>query len=169
MLTIRGDSFPNRVAASLLVSLDSLPHTPTYDEHGNDIGSENGHNMYLSEVLVADSLMQYEDMAVRIAMSSIQQHRRSLFKEDSYEANIPNVVEYADNSSNQSEYGRMVVLDYLKQSLRDAIHSARGIFCSVCSAVTFIRGMQALYEVDQYAQQRENELENENKMHVILL
>ena len=158
MLTIRGDSFPNRVAASLLASLDS---------------PANKHNTDLSDVLVADSLMQYEDMAVRIAMSSKRRvgyhHGRPNHDQNQFK-NIRKEIEPTNSFSKQLEGEVVVVVDYLKRSLRDAIHSSRGIFCSVCSAVTFIRGMQALYEVDHYAKQRGSDIVKlKSKMHIVLL
>ena len=159
MLTIRGDSFPNRVAVSLVVSLDPPLYPHTVEDRDD--------SMHLSEVLVADTLMQYEDMAVRVAMSSM--HRVERDSDHHYLG-----VKKVDKNAQIYPKGGIVVIDYLKESLRGSIHLAEGIFCSVCSSITFIRGMQALYEVDQYAlvikqQQHSATEQSSRKLNVVLL
>ena len=168
VLTIRGDSFPNRVAVSLVVSLDPPLYPHTVEDRDD--------SMHLSEVLVADTLMQYEDMAVRVAMSSMHRVERDsdhhYLGHDRIEGR--NYVKKVDKNAQIYSEGGMVVLDYLKESLRGSIHLAKGIFCSVCSSITFIRGMQALYEVDQYAlvikQQKYSATEQSSrKLNIVLL
>ena len=60
VLTVRGDSFPNRVASSLMESFAESNLLST-QEAKNFVG--------MNDLLVVDSFIQYEDMAVRLAKS----------------------------------------------------------------------------------------------------
>ncbi len=65
MLTVLGDSFPSRVCASLYESFASLHHSDV-DLRTDSVGSPSD----LSGVMVAQSLRDFEDVAVRLLTGS---------------------------------------------------------------------------------------------------
>lgn len=72
MLTIEGESFPNRVAASLYGSFETSDNASHYSDPENmsgDVAARIPPDHTLSDLLVSHSLKEFEDLAVRLISS----------------------------------------------------------------------------------------------------
>jgi hypothetical protein len=122
VLTLQGEAFPSRVAASLYAS---FTHDMQCDAPAN-IQSYPG--CLLEKILVTDSAKDFVDTATRVAHFLAVQ-RRKLQKE-------------RPEGAGKADLGRL----HLASTMNDAIEGKQGLFNATRNVEFFVRGMQALQE-----------------------
>lgn len=128
VLTVLGDSFPSRVGASLYSSFLS-----SSDDSSSSGTVSRFRHSDLYEVLAAQSLREFEDTAVRLALG-VQREKLD------GGGSLPAVS---------------ASLSHLKAVLHDTIVTNSGLFNTTRGVDMFIRGMQSIQEIE-YLTRRES-------------
>jgi hypothetical protein len=122
VLTLQGEAFPSRVAASLYASFthdvqcDAPAGIPSYP------------GCLLEKILVTDSAKDFVDTATRVAHFLADQRR------------LPH--KQRPEGAGTADLGRL----HLASTLDDVIEGMQGLFNATRNVELFVRGMQALQE-----------------------